>query len=151
MRVFLVSAHLLQLLTVKNIAQALRLLLRVGEDVELIALQEIIVEGLGEQTEVLVEERLRRDVELDGHLRRAHRLCAELHEAEAAYLLAEARGRHKVVLLAHVAHYLLLLHLRSTLQALGHGLLRKAVVVYLLDGRTEIEAVFHHEQRVVWQ
>ena len=146
-----IPAHLLQLLTVENIAQALRLLLRVGENVELVALQEIIVEGLDEQTEVLVEERLRRDVELDGHLRCARRLCAELHEAEAAYLLAEARGRHEVVLLAHIAHYLLLLHLRSTLQTFGHGLLRKAVVVYLLDGRTEIEAVFHHEQRVVGQ
>ena len=146
-----IPAHLLQLLTIENIAQALCLLLRVGEDVELVALQKIIVEGLGEQTEVLVEEWLRRDVELDGYLRCARRLCAEFHEAEAAYLLAEARGRHEVVLLAHVAHYLLLLHLRSTLQTFGHGLLRKAVVVYLLDGRTEIEAVFHHEQRVVGQ
>ena len=146
-----IPAHLLQLLTVENIAQALRLLLRVGENVELIALQEIIVEGPGEQTEVLVEERLRRDVELDRHLRCARRLCAELHEAEAAYLLAEARGRHEVVLLAHVAHYLLLLHFCGTLQTFGHGLLREAVVVYLLDGRTEIEAVFHHEQRVVGQ
>ena len=56
---FPVSAHLLQLLTVENIAQALRLLLRVGEDVEPVALQEIVVERLSEQTEVLVEKRLR--------------------------------------------------------------------------------------------
>ena len=148
---FPVSAHLLQLLTVENIAQALRLLLRVGEDVEPVALQEIVVERLSEQTEVLVEKRLRRDVELDRHLRRARRLCAELDETKAAYLLAEFRRRHEVVLLAHVAHYLLLLYLRSSLQALGHGLLREAVVVYLLDGRTKVETVFHHEQSVFGQ
>ena len=146
-----IPAHLLQLLTVENIAQTLRLLLRVGENIELVALQEIVVEGLGEQTEVLVEERLRRDVKLDGHLRCARRLCAELYKTETADFFAEARRCHEVVLLAHIAHYLLLLHLRCSLQAFGHGLLREAVVVYLLDGRTEIEAVFHHEQCIVGQ
>ena len=146
-----ILTHLLQLLAIENIAQALRLLLRVGEDVEPVALQEIVVERLSEQTEVLVEKRLRRDVELDGYLRRARRLCTELDETEAAYLLAEFRRRHEVVLLAHVAHYLLLLYLRRSLQALGHSLLREAVVVYLLDGRTKVEAVFHHKQSVFGQ
>ena len=48
----------------KDILQTLVLFLAVGEDIDLIALQQIILKGLGEQVEILMEERLHRDMEL---------------------------------------------------------------------------------------
>ena len=48
----------------KNILQALILFLTVRTDIDLIALQQIVLEGLREQLEVLMEQRLDGDVEM---------------------------------------------------------------------------------------
>ena len=48
----------------ENFLQTLVLFLAVGEDINLIALQEIVFERFGEQVEVLVEKGLDRDVEV---------------------------------------------------------------------------------------
>ena len=49
----------------KNIFQALILFLTICKDINLIALQEVIFERLGEQVEVLMEERLNGDMKVD--------------------------------------------------------------------------------------
>ena len=50
---------------IEDVAQSGSLFLAVGKDVELVALQKIVLQSLGEQVEVLVKERLRGDVETD--------------------------------------------------------------------------------------
>ena len=50
----------------KDILQAFVLFLTVGEDIDLIALQQIVLERLGEQVEVLMEEGLHGDMKLQG-------------------------------------------------------------------------------------
>ena len=50
----------------KDILQTLVLLLTVGKDIDLIALQQIVLERLGEQVEVLMEEGLHGDMKLQG-------------------------------------------------------------------------------------
>ena len=49
----------------ENFLQAFVLLLAVGEDIDLIALQEIVFEGFRQQVEVLVEEGLDGDMEVE--------------------------------------------------------------------------------------
>ena len=144
-------AQSLHLIAVEYITQTTCLFLRVGEYIQLVALQQIVFERLCKQLEILVKQRLGRNVERYGGLRSARRLCAELYRAETAYLLAENGGRNEVVLLTHVAYYLLLFHLCGNLKAFGKGLTGKSVVVYLLYRRAQIQPVFHHEHGVVGQ
>ena len=48
----------------KDILQTLVLFLTIGEDVDLIPLQQIVLKGLGKQVKILMEERLHRNMEL---------------------------------------------------------------------------------------
>ena len=48
----------------KDILQTLNLLLTVGEDIDLIPLKEIVLKGLSQQVEVLMEEGLHGDIEV---------------------------------------------------------------------------------------
>ena len=144
-------AQSLHLIAVEYIAQTTCLFLRIGKDIELVALKQIVFERLCKQLEILVKQRLGRNVERYGGLRSARRLRTELHRAKTAYFLAESGGRNEVVLLTHVAYYLLLFHLGGTLKTFGKGLTGKSVVVYLLYRRAQIQSVFHHEHGVVGQ
>ena len=144
-------AQSLHLLTVEYVAQTACLFFRIGKYIQLVALKQIVFERLCKQLEILMEQRLGRHVERYGGLRSARRLCAELYRAETAYLLTESCRRNEIVLLAHIAYYLLLLHLGGTLQTFCQCLVGESVVVYLLYRRAQIQSVFHHEQRVVGQ
>ena len=144
-------AQSLHLIAVEYITQTPCLFLRIGKDIELVALKQIVFERLSEQLEILVKQWLGRYIERYGSLRSARRLCAELYRAETAYLLTESGRRNEVVLLTHVAYYLLLFHLCSTLKTFCHGLVGESVVIYLLYRRAQIQPVFHHEHGVVGQ
>ena len=144
-------AQSLHLFAVEYVTQTTCLFFRIGKYIQLVTLKQIVFERLCKQLEILMEQRLGRNVERYGGLRSACRLCAELYRAETAYLLAENGGRNEVVLLTHVAYYLLLFHLCGTLKAFCKGLTGKSVVVYLLYRRAQIQSVFHHEHGVVGQ
>ena len=66
----------------EDVLESLVLLLAVGEDVEPVACKDIVFERLRQQLEVLVEERLGRNVELHRGAWRACGRMAELHTAE---------------------------------------------------------------------
>ena len=53
----------------KDVFQSLNLLLAVGQHIELVPLQKIVLQSYCQQVEVLVEERLGRGIEPDGHCR----------------------------------------------------------------------------------
>ena len=50
---------------IENISQTCRLLLAVSKDIELVTLEKIVAEGPGQEFKVLVEKRLRGDIEAD--------------------------------------------------------------------------------------
>ena len=142
---------------VEDVAQTLLLLLAVGEDIDLVALKNIVGECLPQQLEVLVEQRLRLGVERDGALtligaeRRQQALILAVADdgpLQTAETLSEKRGLAQHRLAAHLLTYLLLLELGGALHALRHGLRREALVVGALNDVVKIMIVLHHHQRV---
>ena len=123
-----------QFVALENLLQSACLLFAVRKNVETIALKQEVFESLSQQFEVLMEQRLRRNVECDGGLGSAGRMCSHLDEAETADSLAKLYAADQIVLLTHFAHNLLLFHLRGALKTLREGLLGEAVLVNLLYG-----------------
>ena len=140
-----------QFVALENLLQSACLLLAVRKNVETIALKQEVFESLSQQFEVLMKQRLRRNVECDGGLGSAGRMCSHLDEAETADSFAKFYAADQIVLLTHFAHNLLLLHLRGALKTFRKGLLGEAVVINLLNGRAEIEAVLEDQQGVLGQ
>ena len=66
----------------KNIFQTLILLLTVCTDIYLVALQQIVLKGLYEQVEVLMEERLHGDVKVKNRSIRHGRTVSEFYASE---------------------------------------------------------------------
>ncbi len=95
-------AQSLHLIAVEYIAQTTCLFLRIGKDIELVALKQIVFERLN-QLEILMKQWLGRYIERYGSLRSARRLRTELHRAKRDFL-AEYCRRNEVVLLTHVAY-----------------------------------------------
>ncbi len=142
---------------IENVAQTLLLFLAVGEDIDLVALQDIVGERLSEQFEVLMKQRLRLGVARDGGFaligteRRQRSLAlpyADDGPLQPTEALGEERGLTQHRLAAHLLAYLLLFEFGSAFHALSHGLRREALVVGALDDVVKIMIVLHHDQRV---
>ena len=135
----------------ENLLQPLVLLLAVGQYVDGVPLQLIVLEGLGEQVEVLVEERLGRCVEADAGLGQGRGAIAELYAAEGLAVAHELPARNDLALAAHLALYLVLLHLGGPLHALHHSLRREAFLVGAVDGIARVHIIFKYQHRVARQ
>ena len=113
-----------------NFPQSFLLLLAVSQDVAVIASHAEVVERLLHEVEILVEQRLRRDAEMQYGVCRAYRPVTELHGAEVKQPSSELSSADELRLTLQLVHYLLALHFRHVLQLHCHGLLRKAFLIY---------------------
>ena len=136
---------------VEDILQPLYLFLAVGQDIESIPLGKMVLQRLREQRQVLMEQRLRCDME--GHRRIGFRLgsWSEGKPSELVYRLDEILGTEQGTLSLHFAGYLLALHLRGLLHAFGECLVGEAVGIDLGYGVAHIHIILHHDERIVGQ
>ena len=139
------------LLAREDVSQSLYLLGAVGQDEEAVSLQQIVFECLCEQVEVFVEERLRRDVELQGGRRCGRGVRSELYAPQGPELTLEDRLRYELRLPSHLFQYLGALHLGCCLEPLGERLLCESLVVDMSHGLAHIVEVSHHEQCALGQ
>ena len=94
----------------------------------MVAAQEIVLERLPEQIEVLVEERLRRDVEGENRMGFMGSVAID-DTSELQYVLLQLRRRTEHALAVHVALYLGPLDFRRVFEPLGECLRREALVI----------------------
>ena len=97
----------------KDVLQTLLLLLTVGQDIQFVAFQQIVLQSRNQQLEILVEERLRSDFTMHGGLCLPFHPCAEAHFAEALHISIQLRCRQQFPFCLHLLQNLLLLHLRN--------------------------------------
>ena len=127
---------------VKDVAQAFLLFLTVGQDIQPVTFQQIILQGRNEQFEILVEERLRGNLTMHGSLCLPFHPCAEAYLTEALYVSLKLRSRQQFPFSLHLLQNLLLLHLRGPFEPFGQGLLREALAVNAVHGiRDETEVL----------
>ena len=100
-----------------NLPQTLLLLGTVSQDEELVAFQHIVFECLFQQLDILVEQRLRGDVELYGRLGCTRRILPNLNAAEPGSILDETGSGAQLCFTLHVTHDLLTVHLSGTTEA----------------------------------
>ena len=136
---------------VHDLAQSLNLLLTVGQHAELIALEGVVAEGLAQQVEVLVEQRLGRDVEAERCLRGGGGAMAELDAAEVGAVGRKLRAGDDLCVALHLAHDLALLHLGGALHALGQCLGGESLLIGALDGLTCVQIILKDQHRLAWQ
>ena len=84
----------------------------------MVAAQEIVLERLPEQIEVLVEERLRRDVKSENGMSVSGSVAID-DTSELQYVLLQLRRRTEHAFAVHVALYLGLLHLGRVFETLS--------------------------------
>ena len=132
----------------KNLLETLVLLLAVGQDIELIVLQQIVFQGTLEQFEILVKQRLGLCAEGDGHIRRGMWSPGELNALQPHYLFGKSLSTQELRLLVQLLHDGFLLHLGSALQLLVECLSGKSLVINPADGVAHKGQIFdHHRQR----
>ena len=133
------------------ILQALVLLLAVGTDVYLVALRQIVSEGLLEQVKVLVEQRLHRDgkSQMDDGRCRIGGAVAEFDAAEVEGVGEERGALCELEFTTELALDVALFHLRGGLELFTLRLGREAFLVGAVDGVVDVEEVFRHEEHVV--
>ena len=113
---------MLELLTGKDVQQTLLLFLTIGKDIQLISLQHIVLQCIGEQLEILMEERLWGDITFNGGLWRIGGLTAELYPSERLHILRKSAAAQQHTLCLELFHEFLLLHLCLSLQPFGDSL-----------------------------
>ena len=120
----------------EDVAQTLVLLLTVGQHVELVAFQSVVLQRLLQQVEVLVEERLRRSLKAEGSLLSTFLslLSSQLYSPERLGIGGELCTGDNLTVALHLLFYLAGLHFGGILQTLRQGLRRKALLVGALDG-----------------
>ena len=144
------------------------LLLAVGEDVELVALQLIVAHGALQQFHVLMEQGLANGVECDGYILLStllsplsslpfplstllSPLSSKNDVPELRQLLLKLRRTGQLQLASHVVHQLLSFHLRSGLQSFGNSLRRETFLVDALHGVGDEGKVLRHQYAIVGQ
>ena len=118
----------------EDILQSLLLLLAVGQNIQFIAFQQIILQGGNEQFEVLVEERLRSDFAMHGGLRLPFHPRTEAHFAEALHICLQLRSRQQFPFRLHLLQNLFLLHLRNPFEPFSQCLLGETFAIDAVHG-----------------
>ena len=132
-------------LTTKYVLQTLQLLLAVCENAELVAISQILFEGLLQQIEVLVELGLGRDMERDSGIRQARGTMTHLNATEIDSIARELGTTNQLTLLLHLLHNLVLLLFGSSLQALRKRLFGEALLIDTVDGIANIQEVLEDQ------
>ena len=139
----------------EDVLQSFYLLRAVGQHEELVAFQEVVLQSLRQQVEVLVEQGLRtnfegnsRPISLMGLIgpistMPQHNMPEGLRQGVELCACGEQR------LALHLLFYLLGFHLRSSLQALFHGLRREALLIGSLDSLAGVVVAAEHEDGIV--
>ena len=134
-----------------NLLESLLLFLAVREDEYPIPFQRVVLERLLQQVEVLVQQRLRREVELQRCRRNACGFRAKLYASELQCILGELRAGTQHLLCLHLLHQRLLLHLGESLHTLCQRLRGESLAVDAVDYLAHEEEVLHRNDGVLWQ
>ena len=106
----------------EDVVEALYLFGAVGEHEHLVALQDIVVEGLAQQGEVLVEDGLRRHIEGKGGSGSGVGPRTQFDGPEPFGSLGKLPFAHELVFLPHLAHDFVALPLVGSFETFCHGL-----------------------------
>ena len=144
----------------KDVAQALRLLFAVGQDVERVAMTQIIVEGGHQQIEILMEKWLGRDVKCHHAKHLFPTLCTisrrfgqrpDFNASERRRISNKLCGRHQRLGFAERLPDFLLFHLGGTRQLFGERLLGKAFFIDFPHCFAHESKIFGHQDTLLGQ
>ena len=145
-----------QFLAPKDFLQSLLLLLAVRQNIKGIVAKEIVLQGLRQEFEVLVEKRL--GCHLEGHHGRGiflpcFRLAgcrqAKLNAGSLSHTFLELACGGEVYFLSHLTADALCLQLGSSLQLLREALGGESFLIDLLDTVVDKSKVLHHHQGIL--
>ena len=141
------SAHRFHLC--EDILQSLQLFAAVCQNIELIAVSQILLQRLLQQFEILVELGLGRNMEGERGIRGKRWMVAHLHTSETLNVTTELRTTDQLHLALHLHPDFLFLHLGGTLKALCQSLLRETFLIGSFHDVLYILEVLSHQQHII--